>query len=106
MCWAKAVFFEKQAHSEQNVRLQPRHPKNRDHQPNMKLNHLDVGEFVIKNNISTTTQLYAAANWRKTDGENDLALYIMEKGKLRVMETIMKAWDRIKDTSCNLAGSC
>lgn len=60
---------------------------------NLKLNHLDVAEFVIKNSISSTTQLFAAANRRKTDGESDLALYMMANSKVRVEETIMKAWD-------------
>ena len=56
---------------------------------NMKLNHLEVGEFCVKKNITSKTQLYAEAMKRKDAGECDLALYVMNNPKKRIAETIM-----------------
>jgi hypothetical protein len=59
---------------------------------NMRLNHLEVADFCIKNSISSKTELFAEAHKRKEDGEYDLALYVMNNTEARVAETISKAW--------------
>ena len=59
---------------------------------NMRLNNLQVAEFVIKKNISTVTQLFAQANARKRDGECDLALFVMNNSEAKLGELIYKAW--------------
>ena len=57
----------------------------------MKLNHLEVGEFCVKKNITTKTQFYADAMQRKDASEYDLALYVMNNPEKRIAETIARA---------------
>lgn len=72
---------------------------------NLKLTHVDVGEYVVKNNINNYMELSAAAHQRKEDGEYDLMNYIFNHRKIHVEETIAKAWivnkavETVKDDS-------
>lgn len=59
---------------------------------NRKLTPLDVGDYVIKKNISCKKQLYAEAAKRKEQGECDLAAFMFSKTEKYLAELIFKAW--------------
>ena len=62
-------------------------------QVNKKLKDIDVGDYVVKNNITTKTQLYAEASRRKEEGECDLQIYIYTHTEKHLLELIKKAWE-------------
>ncbi len=59
---------------------------------NKKLSNIDIADYVIRNNISSKTELYAAANKRKIDGECDMAIFLFSRSEKYILELIHKAW--------------
>ena len=59
---------------------------------NRKLTNIEVGDYVIKNNIKTVTQMFAAAEKRKVEGQCDLAMYLFTRSEKFLKELIGKAW--------------
>lgn len=70
----------------------PKKKKTEKRKWNRKIEAIDVADFIIKQNISTKTQLYAEANKRKEEGECDLAIYIFKRSEKYLSELISKAW--------------
>ena len=83
---------QKREQQKQPTQQQQQQQQQKTRARNMKLNHLEVGEFCLKNNITNKTELFAEANKRKHDGEHDLALYVFSNPEVRIEETIAKAW--------------
>lgn len=54
----------------------------------MKPNHLEVGEFSVKKNITSKTKLYAETMKWTDDGDCALALFVMNNAEKRIAETI------------------
>lgn len=59
---------------------------------NKKLTNIEVGDYVIKNNIKTITEIFAAAEKRKEEGQCDLAMYLFTRSEKFVKELIGKSW--------------
>ena len=57
-----------------------------------RLSNLDVAEFVVKNNITKSNQLFAAAKQRKNEGNKDLANYVMSRSAKKLEEILENAW--------------
>ena len=66
-----------------------------------RLSNLEVGEFLIQNNIKRDTELFAVANSRKKEGQKDLANFILSKSTKAVNDLIENTW-RMHNASAQL----
>ena len=55
------------------------------------MTNLELCDFIVKHNIRSEKELYAIANQRRVDGEQDLAEYVTKFGK-EINENISSAW--------------
>ena len=56
------------------------------------LSNFEVADFIVGKNITTAEQLFAKADGRKDDGENDLANFLFSRMKKSTEELIKKLW--------------
>lgn len=68
----------------------------------ISLTNLQVSEYIVKNNIQTTTELYAAAQQRKVDGDPHLYGYLCNRRLAQTDELIQKTW-KFKSAASELA---
>ena len=66
-----------------------------------RLSNLEVSEFILNNNITRDTELFAAANTRKEAGEFELASYILSKSTKAVHDLLENTW-KIKNATQDL----
>jgi hypothetical protein len=59
---------------------------------NNRLQNVDVGDFIVKNNILKPLQLLALADERKNQGEKDLAKFVHARTLKSISELIEKSW--------------
>lgn len=57
-----------------------------------RLSNLDVSDFILEHKITNDTQLFAAANSRKKEGQSDLAGYVLAKNPKSLLELINNTW--------------
>lgn len=57
-----------------------------------RLSNLNVSEFVLKNNITTEIKLLASAQSRKSEGQTDLANFVLSKNPKALSELIATTW--------------
>jgi len=62
----------------------------------VKLSEREVGNFIIKHNIKTYTELLAVADEREEAGENDLSDFVWKRKEDWLRGCIKKAWDKSK----------
>ena len=55
------------------------------------MTNLELCDFIVKHNIRSEKELYAIANQRRVDGEQDLAEYVTKFPK-KINENISSAW--------------
>ena len=60
--------------------------------PNRSSMNLDVAEFIIKNNIKDTTQLFAVADEQRKEGKKDLASFILGRSPKSLQDLLENAW--------------
>ena len=66
-----------------------------------RLSNLEVAEFMIKNNIRRSTELYAVANERKAEGDKDLAEFVLSRSSKTLQELIQNTWE-LENPKANL----
>lgn len=79
-------------------------PTNTNGSKNIKvkrLSNIDISEYMIKNNIHRDTELMAAANQRKKEGEKDLVNFILGKSPKHLSDLIENVW-RIENATALL----
>ena len=57
-----------------------------------RLTNLQVGDMIVQNKIRSKTELYAMAESRKREGENDLANFLFSRQEKTISEVITKSW--------------
>ena len=67
-----------------------------------RLTNLEVSDYIVANNITTLTQLFAKAESRKEEGECDLAMFLFSRTQKSLGELVSKAW-LLKTASTSLA---
>ena len=75
---------------------------NRQPVKRISLTNLEVSEFIFKNNIKSTTALYAAAEQRKNDGDPYLYGYLCNRRLAQSDELIQKTW-KFKNAASELS---
>ena len=58
-----------------------------------RLSRLEVSEFMVKNNIHRATELYAAAEERRKEGQADLAAFVLSCTKKFLNDLIENTWE-------------
>ena len=59
----------------------------------MHLSRIEVSEFMVKSNIHRVTELFAAAEERKTEGQADLAAFVFSCTKKCLNDLIESTWE-------------
>ena len=54
---------------------------------------MEVSEFMVKNNIHRATELYAAAEERRKEGQRDLAAFVLPCTKKTLNDLIESTWE-------------
>lgn len=57
-----------------------------------QLRNIDVSDFIAENRISNSTELFAAANIRKANGQNDLAAFVLSRKEILLEELITNTY--------------
>ena len=57
-----------------------------------RLTNIEVSDFIVKHGVHNTTELYAMAESRKSQGECDLAAFIFSRAEKNISELIEKSW--------------
>ena len=70
-----------------------------------RLSNLDVSDFILEHKITSDTQLFAAANSRKQEGQRDLAGYVLSKNPKSLLELINNTW-KLKNASDEIEREC
>ena len=58
-----------------------------------RLSRLEVSEFMVKNNIHRATELYAATEERRKEGQADLAAFVLSCTKTSLNDLIENTWE-------------
>ncbi|CAB4020514.1 Hypothetical predicted protein [Paramuricea clavata] len=66
--------------------------RERGNQKRRHLSNLEVGDFIVANNITTVQQLFAKADARKQEGESDLANFLFSRTQKTIAELMSKSW--------------
>eukprot|EP00794_Sanderia_malayensis_P001981 gene1981-biopygen1803 len=66
-----------------------------------RLSNLEVSDFLIKNNIKRDIQLFALANERKSEGDSELAEFVLGRSEKSLKELISNSW-KLKTASSTL----
>ena len=69
----------------------PKKPSNSKSKPK-RLSRLEVSEFMVKNNIHRATELHAAAEERRKEGQADLAAFVLSSTKKSFNDLIENTW--------------
>ena len=59
---------------------------------NIRLSNLEVSEFLVQNNIQSTTELFAISKIRKDEGQRDLQSFVLSKSSKSLTELIDNTW--------------
>ena len=73
-------------------------PSNTKQKPK-RLSKLDVSEFMVKHNIDRATELFAAADVRKKEGQSDLAAFVLSCSKKSLNDLIENTWEMQRATA-------
>ena len=57
-----------------------------------RLSNLDVSDFIVENQLKTITELFAIAKQRKSDGQKDLAHFVLSRSSKSLNELMDKTW--------------
>ena len=59
----------------------------------MRLSRIEVSEFMVQSNIHRVTELFAAAEERKIEGQADLAAFVFSCTKKSLNDLIESTWE-------------